>query len=398
MPRRSFQNGKESVLGASLLALLLAGTPAKGQDDDLAVDPAQVSLGLAQLSVGGRAGGALFDGNLGAQPYATGAIKLMPRLHRDYDSGLSLGLAATLTASDPLSRGRYGGDVVEKFFGEAVTGLGRVEIGVTDGAGYDLAVTGPKVDAQVSLDDPQTSFFRDPDTNRAIIDLFPLRTAVGASSNYAKFTYVSPELFGLQLGFSFTPNQNRLAIPFLHEGPAMAGRQSDIWESAIRYSDDVGPLTLTGYGGFAFGRGEHKLSFQEGVSDLGLGARADYAVNDDLGVSLGGSHRRSNAYGFDIAQSERSGASDGLFTSAGATYDAWILGIEYGAGRADGEPALPRLGLTAYQASLGYVVNRNWEIGAGWQRLDYSRSEGAFFNASPQLGMDTGFLHLSLHV
>ena len=44
-----------------------------------------------------------------------------------------------------------------RLYGEARTGLGRVEIGLTDGAAYDLAVTGPKVDAQVSLDDPQTT-------------------------------------------------------------------------------------------------------------------------------------------------------------------------------------------------------------------------------------------------
>ena len=51
----------------------------------------------------------------------------MPRLHRDYDSGLVLGLDATLAVSDPLSHGRYGGDFFEKLYGEARTGLGRVE-------------------------------------------------------------------------------------------------------------------------------------------------------------------------------------------------------------------------------------------------------------------------------
>ena len=54
------------------------------------------------------------------------------------------------------------------------------------------------------------------------------------------------------------------------------------------YSDDFGPVTLTAYGGAAEGRGEHKLPGQEGVSDLGAGLRADYTVNDDLTLSLGG--------------------------------------------------------------------------------------------------------------
>ena len=59
-------------------------------------------------------------------------------------------------------------------------------------------------------------------------------------------------------------------------------------------------MTLTAYGGVAEGRGEHKLAGQEGVSDLGSGLRADYTVNDDLSLSLGGAYRQSNAYAFDI--------------------------------------------------------------------------------------------------
>ena len=177
----------------------------------------------------------------------------MPRLHRDFDSGLSLGLDATFTASDPLSRGRYGGDVFEKAYGDVRTGLGRLEIGQTDGAAYDLAVTGPRWMPQVSLDDPQTTFFRDPSTGHAFSDIFALRTEVGASSNYAKFAYVSPALFGAQLALSFTPSEGKDVLPFLHEGPHVAGRQADIWEGALRYSDDFGPVTLSAYGGVGGG-------------------------------------------------------------------------------------------------------------------------------------------------
>ena len=43
-------------------------------------------------------------------------------------------LSATL-AADPLSRGRYDGDAIERLAATAHTGLGRIEIGITDGAG-----------------------------------------------------------------------------------------------------------------------------------------------------------------------------------------------------------------------------------------------------------------------
>jgi outer membrane protein OmpU len=398
MPQRTFQNRKESIAGGVLAALLFWGTSAAAQEPQgLALEPYQVFVGEAQLSVGGAAGGAVFDNNLAGQPGASGVAKLMPRLHRDYDSGLSLALDATLAISDALSRGRYNGGFFEKIFGEARTGLGRVEVGVTDGAAYDLHVTGPKVDAQVSLDDPQTTFFRDPTTHRAAIDIFPLRSEIGASSNYAKFTYLSPALFGVQVGFSFTPNQSHQALPFLHAGPPVPDRQSDIWEGALRYSEDFGPVTLTGYGGVAEGRGEHKIPGQEGVSDLGAGLSLDYAVNDDLMLRAGGSFRQSNGFAFDIVQSHQQGTSHVIFTSASVTYGQWILGVEYGDGRAESD-GLPRLGLHGGQASLGYALNGNWEISGGWQFLDYARPDGVFFNATPRLAMDAGFLHLSLHV
>ena len=395
MSRPGFQKSN----GTAALALVLAGVPAMAQAaEGLTLSPFQASVGDAQLTVGGTASGALFDNGLAGQPWASGSAKLMPRLHRDYDSGLSLGLNATLAVSDPLSRGRYGGDFFEKAFGEVRTGLGRLEVGQTDGAGYAVAMGGPKVDAQVSLEDPQTSFFRDPSTRHAVIDMFTLRTEVGASSNYAKFAYVSPALFGAQLAISFTPNQGKEVLPFLHAGPHVPGRQADVWEAGVRYSTDFGPVNLTGYGGIAEGRGEHKLSGQEGVTDLAAGLRADYAVDDDLSLSLGGSYRTSNAYAFNAAQSYDGATTRALHVSASATYDEWIAGVEYGNGVAGSAAGAPRLDLNGYQASIGYVLNSNWQITAGWQRLDYDRASGLFFNGASRLNMDAGFLHLSLHV
>ena len=73
----------------------------------------------------------------------------------------------------------------------------------------------------MSLDDPRTSFYRDPGTHRAVTDMFALRTEVGASSNYAKFAYTSPALFGVQLALSFTPTEGQgAAVPEC--GPASA--------------------------------------------------------------------------------------------------------------------------------------------------------------------------------
>jgi hypothetical protein len=378
------------MLGAALAQNALAD-PWDGTIAPITLSPGDLSLNLAA-----QAGGAVFGASGHGGQNASGDFKFMPSLKRDFDTGLVLGLDATITASDRLSYGRYNGDVIEKAYGEARTGLGSVQIGNADGAAYNLAVTGPKVDAAVSLDDPQTTFFRDPSTGRAFSNIFPLRAEVSASSNYAKFVYQSPALFGIQLALSFTPEQSRDGVPFLHEGPHVAGRQSDIWEGAIKYSDELGPVTVSAYGGAAVGRSEHKLTGQEGVSDLGAGLRLDYPVTEDLSLSAGGAYRQTNAYAFQIAKAYQAGTTNAMQASAAATYDAWVLGFEYGGGNAHAVGGAPHLNLNGYEASLGYDFSSSIQVSTGWQRLMYERSSGAFYNGFSRINLDAVFLHLNL--
>lgn len=369
--------------------------PALAQAPQLA--PFSLPLGDATFQLAGDAQGALFGphqpGRNGAQ--VSGALHAMPQIRRDYDSGLSLGLDAIVTAADPLSRGRYDGDVLERLAGSAHTGLGTLEVGLADGAGYRLAETGPRVDPGVALDDPRTSFFRDPQSHRAVTDMFALRTAVGASSNYAKFVYLSPELFGVQLALSFTPTEGK-QLPFQQAGPHLAGRQADFWEAALHYEDQLGPVTLSAYGAVAEARAEHKLPGQEGVSDLGAGLRLDYPLNDAWSLSLGGSFRQSNAYGFDINQAWQSGTTRAGHVSGAVTWTDWTAGLEYGTGVAGSVAGLPRLGQTGWEASLGYPLSSSLAIAGGWQHLDYRRDRGVFFNGAPQLRLDAVFLHLTV--
>ena len=59
---------------------------------------------------------------------------------------------------------------------------------------------------------------------------------------------------------------------------------------------------------------------------------------------------------------------------------------------------MPTLGVHAYEADAGYTVNSNLQLSAGWQKLDYGRSLGTFYNGAPKIDMDAVFLHAVINI
>jgi hypothetical protein len=399
-------------MSRTLKILLLAGTglvsagisPATASLTDWSVAPWTVKVGDADFRLGGHAYGAAFGNDQAGFPGldtngVTGALRFYPRLERSYDSGLVLGLHASILAyRDRLTNDRYGGDVFEKFYGAMQTGLGTVELGNVDGAGYKLAVSGPKVDEHLSLDDPQITFFRDPLTGHAFDEVFTVATPAGASLNFAKLSYYSPRLFGVEIGASFTPSESKDVLPFISAGPHVPNRQRYIWEFAANYTDYLGPVSLGAYGSISMGHNDMRTIGHEGLTDWALGTAADWSVNDDWKLSAGVAYRESNAYAFTINNVLAAGTTRAVHTSATATYNSWIAGVELIQGDADGSAGLPTLGVHGYQASIGYVINSNLQLTAGWQQLRYGRDAGVFYNGLPVIKMNAEYLHLDFHV
>ena len=77
------------------------------------------------------------------------------------------------------------------------------EVGQQDGAAYKLSTIGPSVDGAVAIDEGTETFFRDPITGQALTDMFRLRTSEFATENFAKASYYSPRVYGVQLAGSF---------------------------------------------------------------------------------------------------------------------------------------------------------------------------------------------------
>jgi hypothetical protein len=395
---------KRAILAA--VALAAPAGPAAALDlSDWSVPPYQTGLGDdLQLKLGGLAFGSLYDSD---QPDfasfnsvgVTGAAVATASVERVYDSGLVLSLKSAFQLyHDRLSVDNYGGDFLEKLYGVVQTGLGRVEIGNADGAAYALAVSGPVAEGDIAIDNANVTFFRDPSTGRAFINVFALNSTSEASLNYAKISYYTPRLFGVELAVSFTPSEGKDVLPFLSNGPQVPDRQKSIWEAAASYNGYFGPASLGLSAAWSGGHDDNKTAGHAGLSDWSLGAELDYALNEDVKLAIGGAVRRSNAYAFDINEVMASGETTSKHLSATVTYGPWIVGGEWGNGAADGRLGEPTIGVHGASATIGYVVNSNLQLDVGWERFNYSRDTGVFYNGRPRIRMDAGFLHFQFQV
>jgi hypothetical protein len=388
------------LAGAGLLA---AASPAVGQISDFQISPISTFLGNAELNVGGRASGAVFSadqpGNFG-QTGATGYAVLNPSLVRNYDSGLAFGLTSgILLYTDHLYTGRNGNDVFQYAYGHVQTGLGRIEIGMTDGAATRLANAGPRLVSDLSFGDPSLSPFRDPSTNKAFVNIFTPRDHIVSSADFAKISLYTPRLFGVQLGASFTPSESKQVLPFINSGAKVANRQQNIWEVAASYADDINDVSgISLYGALSVGHNGTKTPGHEGLTDWAIGASYNYDIAENWVVSLGGAYHGSNAYAFNLNNVLASGMTDTATFSIAAESGGWKFGGEYVTGAADGGGASPTLNLHGFQFSVGYALTSNATVSAGWQKLSYSRGIGTFYNTAPRISMNAATLHLDFHI
>ncbi len=393
-----------SLAAAACVASLASLQAAAADWSDWSISPYTGEVGSVDYSLGGQVQGSVFDANQPSAPSldkwgATGAASVNARLQRDYDSGLSLALKGTFEIyHDHLSGDNYGSDLVQKVYGSVQTGLGHIDVGMTDGAAYALSITGPVVNPEVTIDNSNATFFRDPSTGAAFTNVFALNSAVESSLNYAKISYYTPRLFGLQIAASFTPSEGKDVIPFLNTGPHVADRQTNMWEAAVNYSDNFGPVTLGVYGGLTVAHDDAKTFGHKGLTDWAVGTEIDWNVNDDVKWSAGGAYRKADTYAFNINNALNSGSTTSLHFSSTVTYGSWIAGGEFGEGNTDGLLGAPTLHNQAYLFDVAYAVNTNLQLTAGWEKLNYSRNIGLFYNGAPHIAMDAQFLHAVLNI
>ncbi|HYK78121.1 MAG TPA: porin [Micropepsaceae bacterium] len=367
----------------------------------LSVDAPSWEFDNTTIRLGGVAAGALFSAHQSAGPgsasgydntSASSLVRANIQAQRIFDNGMVVGARSDfLLHHDAQSHDQYGNDTVEKIYAFAQTGFGRIEIGQQDGAADTLGLVGPVTNEQVTLENRGISLFRDPVTGGDFGALFKPITAVQSTSNFAKINYVSPRLLGIQIGASFTPKPVRTPLPFTGNLPSDPNQQQNIWEVAASYTGYFSNLALGLSAGLARGSVRNRNAAGDDLSDWALGAQLAYPVGS-VKLSLGGAYRDSNAYLLELNQVLTQGRTHASHLSATAEWGSWIAGGEYSLANAKGPVDYD---ITGYQLSAGYKLNDNLQLTGGWQWFDYSRNAGVFYNGSPKLRMNAGFLLLS---
>jgi hypothetical protein len=389
---------------AGLLAGLVAAAPAAADTfDDWTVPPYKFTAVGMIGTLSGEASGAVFDSHqsaLGGGTNATGYLLLTPQLETVLDNAWELGFRGALLAyHDTLSGDMYGNDVFQKAYGFLQMPYGRIEIGQQDGAGTKLSFTGPTVDDDVSLNDANVSFFRNPATGRALIDVFPMRTQMFASANDAKISYYIPHLTDFQVGFSYTPAAAKGGLPFLDPGPHGPNRATNIFEMAGNYAGYFGNAVFRAYGALALAHNGSATPGHDDLRDWSLGGEVDYTEYwFPMRFAVGGSWRHANTYVFDVEEPFTHGATNVGRLSAAAYRGKWSAGIEYETGKADAHALLPQLNETGYEASVSYQLNFQLQLTAGWQHMRFTRSSGAFYDGLERADGDAFFLHTGFRV
>lgn len=392
------------LVAAAFAAASLFPAAAEGSRDfanALALDAPSWEFDNTTIRLGGFAAGAFFSAHQSASPghtsgydntSASSEAQANIQAQRIFDNGMVLGAHSDfLLYHDAQSGDNYDSDTIEKIYLFAQTGFGRVEIGQQDGAAYTLGLVGPITNEQVTLENRNISLFRDPATGGDIGKLFKSVTTVRSTSNFAKINYVSPRLLGIQIGASFTPKPVRTPLPFTGNLPNDPNQQQNIWEVAATYTGYFSNLALGLSAGFAQGSVRNRNAAGDSLSDWALGTQLAYPVGS-VKLSLGGAYHESNAYLLKLDQVLARARTHASHLSATVEWGSWIAGGEYSSANAKGPVDYD---ITGYQLSAGYKINDNLQLTGGWQWYDYSSNAGVFYNGSPMIRVNAGFLLLS---
>ena len=234
---------------------------------------------------------------------------------------------------------------------------GRIELGDHDGASDQLFIYAPVVgNGQV---DESWYDFAGPDIETDDL-LLPTDT-----SDATKVTYLTPELWGLQAGVSYTPqsdNEDQSVVAFKAVDPdADENLYRDLVEAGINYTREIGDFSLTIAGAYVHGTAKDGSTAQD-FDAWGVGTQIGWQ-----GFKLGGAYN-------DNGDSEIETAEPGT--------KSWNVGVAYEADDWGVAAQYQKVDITGRDIHI-YAVGAEYEIAQG---LKFGPEVIFFDDDDPEVG------------
>ncbi len=302
-------------------------------------------------------------------------------------------------------------DVLEELWAYWDGRLGRLQLGLVDGAADIMGFGTPSVTRSIRVDGPevfllgypcQASCSSSPQQPGSIFSPngMQLRSDIHGSDDYLKLIYFTPEFHGLRFAVSYAPDGTR--DPGQLFGDDEINEQGNIWDFGLNYVREIGAVDF----GFSLGyvTGEN-VNNQFGYGDLQeWGGAVKLAYRE---WSFGTAYRRTNAAGGGpVVQGFFTNVYDDYYTdiwSVGLLYERgpWSLGANYI--QADEElPFSPNENQEGegVQLAAGYTFSPNIRMTGGYQHFDFdgpfdicpTGSGGVGFPPCDTLDADLGYL------
>ncbi len=290
--------------------------------------------------------------------------------------------------------------------------LGRLQMGLMDGAADVLGVTPPTVSSGIHVDNPEVYLLAfpcqdpfcssDPGQPGSLFNPngMQLRSDVHGSDNFLKIMYVTPVFDGFRFAISYAPDGTR----YLGElfGDDEINEQANIVDIAASYAGSIGALDVGVSVGYVFGENVNNtaVGFLGDLEDIGAAIKLGYRE-----WTAGANYRRTNvAGGGPVVQ--------GLFTAnvfEDEFTDVWSFGLMYETGpwaasvnyitMTEELPFTPseQKG-TGLQFALGYTINEAFRITGGYQRYEFDRDFGfCGFGGCTDLDANVGYVETTFN-
>ncbi|MBP6011525.1 MAG: porin [Alphaproteobacteria bacterium] len=276
--------------------------------------------------------------------------------------------------------------------------LGRIQLGLMDGAADVLGLTPPSVTKSIRVDNAEVFLLgypcklfcgSDPQDPGSLFSPngMQLRSDIHGSDDYLKISYTTPSFHGLRLAVSFAPDGTR--DPGQLFGADEFNEQANIWDFGANYVGTLGAIDVAASAGYVTGENVNPTwSFYGDLEEWGAALKLGYRE-----WTLGAAYRQTNVAGGGPVVQGASNVFDDKYTdiwSVGLTYETgpWMFGANYIAATEEILFDNDQEG-QGLQFAGGYTFTENFRVTAGYQHFEFDGPNNACVTDNGGFGCDT---------